>query len=41
MLKMEGIRKITEMDRLSAIRDAIRDGVKLEDIQDLIQASRA
>ena len=38
---MDGIRKITEMDRLSAIRDAIRVGVKLKDIQDLIQASRA
>ena len=38
---MEGIRKITEMDRLSAIRDAIRVGVKMEDIQDLVQACRA
>ena len=38
---MEGIRKITDLDRLMAIRDAKRMDTNMEDIRDLIQAYRA
>jgi hypothetical protein len=38
---MEGIRKITDLDRLMAIRDAIRMNTNMKDIRDLIQAYRA